>query len=105
MMQLYIIFKLSNCKRMADGKKKKDKKTSLKKEMFLQVFNQLSSNMEWLKMHVGEKKWDSQIKKASKLLSEGIKEKKSKTVNSTKTKTIKKDTSSSAPTPTAEQLT
>ncbi|WP_276503178.1 hypothetical protein [Terrimonas pollutisoli] len=90
---------------MADGKKTKGKKTSLKKEIFLQVFNQLSGNMEWLKMHVGEKKWGNRIKKAAKLLSEGVKEKKSKTVKSTKTEITKKDTSGSTPTPIAEQLT
>ena len=41
---------------MAGGKKKKGKNPSLQKEIFLQVFNQLSNNMEWLKSHVGEKK-------------------------------------------------
>ena len=105
MMQLCIIFKLSNCKQMADGKKKKGKNTSLKKEIFLQVFNQLSSNMDWLKMHVGEKKWGNRIKKASKLLSQGVKEKKSKPVKATKAKSVKNDSSNPTPTSTAEQLT
>ena len=105
MMQLYITFRLSNCKHMADGKKKKDKTPSFKKEIFLQVFNQLSNNMEWLKMHVGEKKWGNRIKKASRLLSEAVKEKKPTKAKSTKTKPLKKNTPSPAPAPTAEQLT
>ncbi|MFC0774089.1 hypothetical protein [Terrimonas alba] len=78
---------------MAGGKKKKDKSTSMKKEIFLQVFNQLSSNMEWLKIHVGEKKWGNRIKKASKLLSQGVRENKSKPVKATKIKSVKEDTS------------
>lgn len=90
---------------MAGGKKKKDKNPSLKKEIFLQVFNQLSNNMDWLKSHVGEKKWGNLIKKASKLLSEPVKEKKVKNVKSAKVKVVKKSESASATTPTAEQLT
>ena len=90
---------------MAGGKKKKDKNPSLKKEIFLQVFNQLSNNMDWLKSHVGEKKWGNLIKKASKLLSEPVKEKKVKNVKSAKVKVVKKSESASATTPTSEQLT
>ena len=97
---------------MAGGKKKKGKNPSLQKEIFLQVFNQLSNNMEWLKSHVGEKKWGNLIRKASKLLSEPVKEKKGKKVKSTKGKkvkstkgkAVKKSEPASTPTPTAEQL-
>lgn len=86
---------------MAGGKKKKDKTPSLKKEIFLQVFNQLSNNMEWLKLHVGEKKWGGLIKKASKLLSEPVKEKKPNKTKPPKKKEVKKNTSTPV---TTEQL-
>lgn len=89
---------------MAGGKKKKGKNPSLQKEIFLQVFNQLSNNMEWLKSHVGEKKWGNLIRKASKLLSEPVKEKKGKKAKATKVKAVKKSEPASTPTPTAEQL-
>lgn len=96
---VYIIFKLSNYKLMAGNKKKKNKNSSLKKEIFLQVFGQLSNNMEWLKVHVGEKKWSSRIKKASRLLSEGVKEK-AKAGKTAKAKTITKVIPDAKPAPT-----
>ena len=90
---------------MSSGKTKKSGKSSLKKEIFLQLLNQLSHDLEWLKIHVGEKKWSNRLKKVSKLLSEGIKEKKSGTTKASKSKTVKKNKAEATPAPTAGQLT
>ncbi len=60
---------------MSKTKKKDTKSISLKKETFQQLNNQLATSLAWLKELVGEKKFESRIKKAAKLLSNGIKEK------------------------------
>lgn len=73
--------------------KKKDTKTlSLKKETYQQLNTQLVSSLGWLKELVGEKKFDNRIKKAAKLLSDGIKEKTPKKVKPEKKKVSKKKT-------------
>jgi len=73
--------------------KKKDTKTlSLKKETYQQLNTQLVSSLGWLKELVGEKKFDNRIKKAAKLLSDGIKEKSPKKVKPEKKKVSKKKT-------------
>ena len=73
--------------------KKKDTKTlSLKKETYHQLNTQLVSSLGWLKELVGEKKFENRIKKAAKLLSDGIKEKTPKKVKPEKKKVSKKKT-------------
>jgi hypothetical protein len=78
--------------------KKKDTKTlSLKKETYQQLNTQLVSSLGWLKELVGEKKFETRVKKAAKLLSDGIKEKTPKKVKPGKKKASKKKTEIQAP--------
>lgn len=79
------------------SKKKDTKILSLKKETYQQLNTQLVSSLGWLKELVGEKKFEARIKKAAKLLSDGIKEKTPKKVKSEKKKVSKKKTGISEP--------
>ena len=63
---------------MAKDKKEKAKPISRKKEIHLQLVAQLSSSLAGLKDILGEKKFNSRVRKAARLLSAGIKEKTSK---------------------------
>lgn len=60
---------------MAKGKKKDLKPISQKKEIQQQLINQLSTSLPGLKDLLGDKKFEIRIRKAAKLLSEGIKDK------------------------------
>ena len=82
---------------MSKSKKKNTKGISLKKETYQQLSSQLSTSLAWLKELIGEKKYESRIKKASKLLSNGIKEKSPKKVSPEKKKVSKKKTETSEP--------
>jgi len=60
---------------MSKTPKKDAKPISLKKETYRQLNSQLTVSLSWLKELLGEKKFDSRVKKAARLLSDGIKEK------------------------------
>ncbi len=57
---------------------KNGKAVSLKKEIYHQLTGQLSSSLPAIKELLGEKKFENRVKKAAKLLSQGIKEKAAK---------------------------
>ena len=65
---------------MAKSKKKYAKIISRKKEIQQELVTQLTISLPGLKEILGDKKFASRIKKASKLLSEGIQEKISKKI-------------------------
>ena len=65
---------------MAKSKKKYAKIISPKKEIQQELVTQLTISLPGLKEILGDKKFASRIKKASKLLSEGIQEKISKKI-------------------------
>lgn len=79
------------------SKKKGTKTLSLKKETYQQLNTQLVSSLGWLKELVGEKKFENRIKKAAKLLSDGIKEKTPKKVKPEKKKVSNKKTETQEP--------
>ena len=60
---------------MAKSKKKNSKPVSLKKTTYNQLTTQLENSLSWLKDLLGEKKYAVRIKKAARILSDGIKEK------------------------------
>jgi len=86
---------------MGSNKKKDTESISLKKETYQQVSTQLTGSLAWLKELVGEKKFATRIKKAAKLLSDGIKEKATKKIKPEKKKVSKKKPE--APEPTIEK--
>ena len=71
---------------------KTTKKVSLKKKFQQQIIDSLASSLSGLKELLGEKKFDNRVKKAAKLLSEGIKEKAPKKIKQEKTKVTKLNT-------------
>ena len=75
---------------MAKNKSTNGKTISLKKEIYQQITGQLSTSLPGIKEILGEKKFDSRIKKAAKLLSAGIKEKAPKKVKEIKKKALSK---------------
>lgn len=75
---------------MAKNKLKEGKTISLKKEIYQQITGQLSTSLPGIKEILGEKKFESRIKKAAKLLSEGIKEKAPKKIKEVKKKAVSK---------------
>jgi hypothetical protein len=87
---------------MAGDKKNTKRKASIKKETFQQLNSQLTGTLVWLKELLGDKKFESRIKKASKLLSSGIKSKASKKVKSGKKNVAKENPESGQQAP--EQL-
>ncbi|MGZ8559358.1 MAG: hypothetical protein ACXWWC_13530 [Chitinophagaceae bacterium] len=76
---------------MAKSKTKATKTISLKKEINQQLTNQLTTTLPGLKEILGEKKFESRIKKAAKLLSNGIKEKATRKIKEVKKKINKKE--------------
>ena len=82
---------------MAKGKKKETKPISRKKEIQLQLITQLSTSLPGLKDMLGDKKFEIRIRKAAKLLSEGIKDKASKKIKQAKKKPGKKKAEPSKP--------
>ncbi len=60
---------------MGKSKKAKVVKQSFKKELKKQIAYQLANNLEELKTLLGDKKFSTRIRKATKLLSSGVKEK------------------------------
>jgi len=82
---------------MAKGKKKDLKPISRKKEIQQQLINQLSTSLPGLKDLLGDKKFESRIRKAARLLSEGIEEKVSKKIKQEKKKLSKTKAEPSKP--------
>ena len=82
---------------MSNSKKKDPKSISLKKETYQQLSTQLVSTLAWLKELIGEKKFESRIRKAAKLLSDGIKEKAPEKIKEVKKKVSKKKTEAPEP--------
>jgi hypothetical protein len=76
---------------------KNGKSLSLKKEIYHQLTGQLSTSLPAIKELLGEKKFENRVKKAAKLLSQGIKEKASKKIKETKTKVSKQKAGTPAP--------
>ncbi len=74
---------------MAKNKEKNGKTVSLKKEIYRQLTGQLLTSLPAIKELLGEKKFESRVKKAAKLLSEGIKDKASKKIKIVKKKATK----------------
>ncbi|MEP7373158.1 MAG: hypothetical protein ABI675_07170 [Chitinophagaceae bacterium] len=75
---------------MTKIKKNEIKYISRKKEIRQQLISQLATSLPGLKEILGDKKFESRIKKAAKLLSEGIKQKPSKKIKHEKKKVTKK---------------
>jgi len=75
---------------MAKDKAQNGKSISLKKEIYQQITGQLSTSLPAVKEILGEKKFERRVKKAAKLLSEGIKEKAPKKVKEVKKKAASK---------------
>jgi len=75
---------------MAKNKSQNGKTISLKKEIYQQLTEQLTTSLPGIKEILGEKKFESRIKKAAKLLSAGIKEKAPKKTKEVKKKAISK---------------
>ena len=65
------------------------KTISLKKEIYQQLTGQLSTSLPSIKELLGEKKFESRVKKAAKLLSAGIKDKAAKKSKEVKKKAAK----------------
>ena len=82
---------------MAKSKKKDINPISPKKEIYQQLIAQLATSLPGLKEILGDKKFESRIKKAAKLLSEGIKEKAAKKIKVEKKKVSKKKAETSEP--------
>ena len=82
---------------MAKSKPKISKSISLKKEINQQLTAQLTTTLPGLKEILGDKKFESRIKKAAKLLSEGIKEKVPEIIKQEKKKVSKKKTEAPEP--------
>ena len=76
---------------MAKSKKEYAKIISRKKEIQQELVTQLTISLPGLKEILGDKKFASRIKKASKLLSEGIQEKISKKIKPGKKGTKQKE--------------
>lgn len=87
---------------MAKNKSKAIKSISLKKEINHQITGQLTTSLPGLKEILGEKKFQNRIKKAAKLLSDGIKEKVPEKIKQEKRKLSKNKTE--LPQPVIEQL-
>lgn len=95
-----IIFMLSNYKlhkTMAKSKTKAVKSISLKKEINQQLTSQLTTSLPGLKEILGEKKFENRIKKAAKLLSDGIREKVPEIIKVEKKKVNKKKNETAEP--------
>ena len=75
----------------------KNSGVSLKKEINQQLTIQLTNSLPRLKEILGEKKFESRIKKAAKLLSDGVKEKAPEIIKEKKKKVSKKKTETSEP--------
>ncbi|HKZ67244.1 MAG TPA: hypothetical protein VJ111_12845 [Chitinophagaceae bacterium] len=75
---------------MSKSLKKTTKNISLKKETYQQLSGQLATSLAWLKELIGEKKFESRIKKAARLLSNGIKQKAPKKIRPEKKVSKKK---------------
>jgi hypothetical protein len=60
---------------MSKSKKNNVVKQSFRKELKKQIAFQLTNNLEELKTLLGDKKFSTRIRKATKLLSSGVKEK------------------------------
>jgi len=82
---------------MAKSKTKSAKSISLKKEISQQLTAQLTTSLPALKEILGEKKFENRIKKAARLLTNGIKEKAPKEIKQEKKKASKKKTETSEP--------
>ena len=82
---------------MAKSEKKDIKLISRKKEIQQQLITQLATSLPGLKELLGDKKFETRITKAAKLLSEGIKEKASKKIKQEKKKPVKKKKETSQP--------
>ena len=77
---------------MAKDKSQNGKKISFKKEIYQQITGQLSTTLQGIKEILGEKKFERRIKKAARLLSEGIKEKAPEKIKEVKKKASSKKT-------------
>lgn len=75
---------------MGNKDSKSKLKISSKKKFQQQIFDNLASSLQGLKEILGEKKFEARIRKAAKLLSEGIKEKAPKKFKPAKKKVTKK---------------
>jgi len=82
---------------MEKTKQKPEKKVSFKKKLPQQITATLDSSLSGLKDILGQKKFDSRIRKAAKLLSEGIKENATQKVKKDNKKTSKKKTDDTGP--------
>ena len=82
---------------MAKAKKNETKPISRKKEIQQQLITQLSTSLPGLKDLLGDKKFEIRIRKAAKLLSEGIKDKGSKKIERAKKNPGKKKAEPSKP--------
>ena len=82
---------------MSKAKKKDAKPISLKKETYKQLNSQLAYSLSWLKELLGEKKFESRVNKAAKLLSGGIKQKTPKKIKPEKKKGSKRKTETAKP--------
>ena len=69
---------------MAKNKSQDGKKVPLKKQIYQQITGQLSASLPGIKEMLGEKKFERRIRKAAKLLSQGIKEKAPKKIKAVK---------------------
>lgn len=76
---------------MSKSKKSKEEKASPKKEMSRQVTDQLKTSLDGiLKQLLGEKKFENRIRKATRLLTDGIKLKTPAEPKPVKEKTVAK---------------
>ncbi len=82
---------------MAKSKPKAVKSISLKKEISQQLTAQLTTSLPGLKEILGDKKFENRIKKAAKLLSDGIKEKVPEIIKEEKKKVNKKKNETAEP--------
>jgi len=78
-------------------KAKNGEKISFKKRLQHQITSALVTSLPGLKDILGEKKFDGRIRKAAKLLSEGIKENDTQKVRKDNKKTSKKKTEVTGP--------
>ncbi len=82
---------------MGKNSSKSAKSPSSRKKFQQQIMDNLVSSLSGLKEILGEKKFGSRVKKAAKLLSEGIKEKAPKKIKPGKKKAGKKKTAPDDP--------
>ena len=82
---------------MEKTKTKNEKKISFKKKLQQEITATLHSSLTGLKEILGEKKFDDRIRKAAKLLSEGVKETGTQKVKKDNKKTSKKKTEATDP--------